>query len=635
MRDSNRIVKEGILIIVPRYIPYNEKISYEFPLGLGYISASLKKAGYSVDVLNLNHYEGKQIDLIREKIEDKGFRFMLTGGLSAHYHQLKSITHDVKSLDPSIINVIGGGIITASPKLMFEYLCPDYVVVGEGEVTVVELVRENFNGCQDIASVNGIGYKDKTKGFVLTAPREPIMDLDSLPFPDFEGFEFEKFLAMQMPNDNLYMYVDDEPRFYPIISSRGCPYNCTFCFHPLGQKYRSRSVENVISEIKYITERYQVNNLAIVDELISNDRDRLFKICEELKTLPRKVHWMCQLRVDDVDEEMLSIMKDAGCFLISYGFESASDLVLKSMRKHITADQIENALKLSKNVGIGIQGYFIFGDPAETKQTAYETLNFWKKYKDSHITLGYIRPYPGSVLWKNILKSGSISSDEDQLQFLEKCISSPPNLSKLNEQEWFELQKEVQAALLSNDHFGMYIASERNSNNTYKITIRCPHCKHITTYDNFHQRILGVFKLACRHCHGAMNMTPLVFDHVRDDYQRNLTAYERITGGNEPIIVTPCMNPAEFAAMAENALQGISIECFMDANVEKTKTSYLGKPVLIRNRENVQKYRDSHYFVIPLTRFANRIYRHLISLGVDETHICRLDEIVVASDTAH
>ena len=150
-------------------------------------------------------------------------------------------------------------------------------VLGEGEVTIVELVREINNGRDNIADVNGIGYKDTSKGFILTSPRSPIMDLDSLPLPDFEGFEFEKYLAMQMPNDNLYMYVDDEPRFYPIISSRGCPYNCTFCFHPLGQKYRSRSVENFISEIKYITERYQVNNLAIVDELISNDRSRYLK----------------------------------------------------------------------------------------------------------------------------------------------------------------------------------------------------------------------------------------------------------------------------------------------------------------------------------------------------------------------
>ena len=127
MTTNARINKDKILIIVPRYIPYNEKISYEFPLGLAYISASLKKAGYSVDVLNLNHYDGKQNDLIHNKMTNNGYRFMLTGGLSAHYHQLKSIIHDVNSQDPSIIKIIGGGIVTASPKLMFEYLCPDYV----------------------------------------------------------------------------------------------------------------------------------------------------------------------------------------------------------------------------------------------------------------------------------------------------------------------------------------------------------------------------------------------------------------------------------------------------------------------------------------------------------------------------
>ena len=341
---------------------------------------------------------------------------------------------------------------------------------------------------------------------------------------------------------------------------------------------------------------------------------------------------MCQLRVDDVDEEMLSVMKNAGCFLISYGFESASNPILKSMKKHITVDQIEKALQISKKVGIGIQGYFIFGDPSETTQTAHETLEFWKKHKDYHITLGYIRPYPGSVLWNNALKSGAIITDEDQLRFLEKCISNPPNLSKLTEEEWFNLQKDVQSAIISNDHFGMFIASEKNADKTYKITIRCPHCKHIITYDNFHQRILGIFKLPCRHCHGAMNMTPLAFDHVREDYQRNLNVYEKIMDDKESIIVTPCMNPAEFAAMAEKALKGVNVACFMDADVEKTKYPYLGKTVLLRNQENVEKYCNNHYFVIPLTRFANRIYAHLLSFGVKETRICRLDEIIVGPD---
>ncbi len=616
-----------ILIIVLRYTPYKEKSYYEFPLGLAYVSASLKKAGHFIRVLNLNHHDGTQFDLIKSALADGDIKYVLLGGLSAHYRQLKSIVNDVRSVRDDVVVIVGGGVVTSTPELMYDHLGPDCIVLGEGESTIVELVNELDNGGRHLGDVRGIGYRNGSGNFVTTPPRAPIMDLDALPWPDLEGFEFETYLDMQRPNDSLYLYINDKPRFYPIISSRGCPYNCTFCYHPLGQKYRSRSVDNFIGEVEYVCEKYNVNNLAIFDELISADRNRLFEICERLSAMPRKLNWMCQLRVDKVDEEMLETMKAAGCFIISYGFESANDDVLKSMNKHITKAQIQRAMELTRKAGIGIQGYFIFGDPCETRETARETLDFWKQHQSYHITMGYIRPYPGSVLWKSAISSGNMRTASQQLEFLDSCISAPPNLTKMNEAEWFELQKDVQKAIITNDHFGELVASKKNAPNDYSITIRCPHCMETVTYNNFHQRILGPFKIACRKCHQAMNMTPRAFEDSSADFSKNYEAFRTITSGRVPVSVTPCMNEAEFAAMADLFLNGARIVNFMDASEAKANRTYFGKPVLKRNIENIQSLCGGHYFLIPLTRFANRILDHLQASGVPRDHICRLDEI--------
>ncbi|MTV49683.1 radical SAM protein [Heliobacillus mobilis] len=614
--------RNKILIIVIRYIPFKEKSYYEFPLGLAYISASLKQAGYAVEVLNLNHHDGTQSDLLKERLANGDIGYVMTGGLSAHYRAIQRIIDDVRAIDEGVRVIIGGGVISASPELMFHTLRPDYMVIGEGEITVVELLDALTGGADDIHRVKGIGYSDSAGRLIITPAREPIMDLDSIPFPDLEGFEFERYLDMQRPNDSLYLYIDDKPRFYPIISSRGCPYNCTFCYHPSGSKYRSRSIDNFMAEVKFVTERYGVNNLAIFDELISADRERLVEICRRLKELPKQVHWICQLRVDEVDQELLFMLKDAGCFLISYGFESACNEVLKSMRKHITVEQIESAMEMTRQAGIGIQGYFIFGDPAETMESARKTLEFWKKHHDYHLTLGYIRPFPGSVLWKKQVENKSL---EEQLHFLNQCIENPPNMSKMDTYQWQELRKEVYKALLSNEHFGTVLSSERIGERGYRIRIQCPHCNQEVTYGNFHQRILGVFKLNCRHCNQAMNIKPLAFTHVQEDYRRNKQVFNKLATG-VPVTVTPCMDEGEFAAQAELLLEGIEVAHYLDISESKVGMAYMGKKIEKRDAETINRLQDN-YFLIPLTRFADRVFAHLVSLGVEPERICRLDEI--------
>jgi len=619
--------KNNVLIVVPRYVRYQPKAYYEFPLGLAYISACVKREGYSVDVLNLNNYQESSLELIQQRFAQKNYSYVLSGGLSAHYKQLQQIVKDVRSVSQTAAIIIGGGVASSTPELMCHTLNSDYLVIGEGEITIVDLLN-TLSTSQDVSTVHGIAYLENGL-FIKTPPRERIKDLDSLPFPDFDGFDFETYLESQQSNDSLYNYIHDSPRFYPIISSRGCPYNCTFCYHPLGRYYRSRSVENFLEEIEYAVTKYKINNFAIFDELLSLNRDRLLRICEGLKKYAPAVKWMCQLRVDCVDEELLSIMKDSGCFLISYGFESASDTVLKSMNKYITKTQIENALVITRNARICIQAYFIFGDIDETYSTACETLDFWRRYKDYHITLGYVRPYPGSDLWQHQINIGKLKTFEQQLEFLDLCIESPPNLTAMTSAEWYTLQKDVQRELLLNDHKGEALGSYLEDNGVYTITFRCMHCNSVQVYKHFKQRILGVFKIVCRECNQAMNMSPMIFKHVKDDYIRNQEAYSTILLGEVPVVVTPCMNEAEFEAMRDLLLRGVNIIAYMDKSIKKAGKQYQDLLVYQTNSFNIKERFLNHYFVIPLTRYANIIFEELLESGVPKKAICRLDEVMV------
>ena len=385
-----------------------------------------------------------------------------------------------------------------------------------------------------------------------------------------------------------------------------------------------------MSEIEYVVSKYNVRNIAIFDELLACDKGRLFEICSRIKELPQPIQWMCQLRVDSVDEEMLLTMKDAGCFIVSYGFESANDDVLRSMKKYISKEQIARTLELSRSVGIGVQGYFIFGDPAETLDSARETLAFWKSHADYHITLGFVRPYPGSVLWEAELGKNGL----DELSFLEKCVYNPPNMSRLSPDEWFLLQKEVLGALMDNDHFGEFISGYRQTNGGESMTIRCPHCSSIVEYGNFNQRILGIFKLACRVCNQAMNMTPLAFEHVRRDYPRNCRAFDWMKRERVQVYVVPCMNEAEFEAQCKRLLEGILIVGFLDAEKRKQGCLFQGLLVLDTSDKTIARLAlEGHGFVIPLTRYADKLYDDLIGAGVSPDRICRLDTLQVGKGT--
>jgi anaerobic magnesium-protoporphyrin IX monomethyl ester cyclase len=359
----------NFLVVVPRFVKYGKY--YVFPQGLAYISASLKSGGFDVFNLNLCHHQEPVKDLLKEAISCDKINVVCTGGMSFHWNEIEEILNAIKEIDPNVITICGGAVVTCDPVFALENLKIDIGVIGEGEETVVA-VADALSNKNDLAGVLGITYKKPE--IVVNPPRPPIKDLDAVPLPDYEGLEFEKWLQIEwifQPSvRGLYFDLDNPQRIAEINGSRGCLYRCTFCYHPLGKKYRQRSLDNIFKEIDYLKKTYDITIVNLQDELFSADEKRIIEFSERIKKF--NIPWMAQWRVDNINKTILQKIKDSGVLNIGLGVESLSDTILTSMKKKITKAQIEKAHQLCDAVGVWAVSNIILGDVAETWETANE-----------------------------------------------------------------------------------------------------------------------------------------------------------------------------------------------------------------------------------------------------------------------
>jgi len=480
---------------------------YPLPFGLAYISAVLKKNGHNVKILNLNHCNGTTDEIIKTELSKEFFDFVITGSISPLFPDVRTCVESVRKYAPKTRIILGGGLVTSQPEIIFKLLEPDFAVIGEGENTLKELF-ECLEKHGDVNKVDGIVFRNSEGEIIFTNPRSPILDLDSLPYPDFDGFEYEKYFDHMTSN---LCDVFDFPRPYPIIASRSCPFKCTFCFHTLGNKYRQRSVENIMEEIEYAIKKYRINIFSFYDDLFSMDKERVNNFCSKLKkiqsTVPWEVKWVCQMRVDNFDEEMIKIMKYSGCHFVTLGLESYSPVVLKSMRKGISPQQIDQALRCCTQNKISISGNFIFGDIAETNETYRETLKYWETNCGSTwsgISLNFIQIYQGSEIYRHAVKKGII---KDEIEFIENRAKTNSNHIDINftdnmtDKEYELMKLDVLCAGLRPKHYIKPLINKQEDG-FHEVHVKCPYCMEISIYKNYILPKNFSISIACRKCGG-------------------------------------------------------------------------------------------------------------------------------------
>ena len=349
-----------VLLINP---PYRESLPPSvFPSGIGYIASVLMEGGHEVSVLDINgcRYSRKEVE---KQIRETNFDLVAIGGLITRYKYIKWVCTLLKKYHPDKFRIVGGAIATSASELVINKMDIDGIVLGEGEYTILELANALEKG-SDLKKVDGIWFKKNGK-VVKNQPRELIKDLDSLPFPAWDLFPIKKYL--QVP---CYGKIPVTYKSMNISTVRGCPFSCKFCYNVFGTKTsRARSIDNVISEINELREKYGVKAFLFEDDLFTLNRARVMEFCKKIMKKKLDIIWGASARVDVVDEEMLMTMKQAGCILISYGIETGSQKMLDSIGKGVKVEQAKKAIRLTKKTGMQIVTSFMVGVPGETPET--------------------------------------------------------------------------------------------------------------------------------------------------------------------------------------------------------------------------------------------------------------------------
>jgi anaerobic magnesium-protoporphyrin IX monomethyl ester cyclase len=359
------------------------------PLGLALIAAILEKAGYPINLLDANALTLKP-ETVAGIIADTDIV-----GITATTPTIGtalSIARHLKNKNPNIKIILGGPHVTLLPE---ETLASshdiDAIVRGEGDETVIELLKAIENH-QPLNNVSGISYQSDTK-IVHTPERKSIIDMDSLPYPAYHLLPWQKYKphpphGMAMP-------------FGAMVTSRGCPYRCAYCSKPVfGSKFRAQSPDRVVEEMVYLQQKFGVREIAFYDDTFTVDKKRVHAIADKIIAKKMKIAWTCETRVNLVDKELLAHIKQAGCYSISYGIESASPEIIKVLQKDITLKQVEAAIQAHKEVGLPVVGYFMLGSPGETPQTIKQTIDFAKKLKVDFAQFSVTTPFPGTELYE-------------------------------------------------------------------------------------------------------------------------------------------------------------------------------------------------------------------------------------------
>jgi radical SAM superfamily enzyme YgiQ (UPF0313 family) len=489
-----------LLLVVPFFSVGGHTFS-SITVGIAYINAAVRNRGHNVECFCMSGESGNAIELLKAKIIEHKIDILLCGGLTFQFKQLKTIFGAAKQVNGDIITIGGGGGFTSEPLLFSDMCGVDYAVIGEGEISVCELIDAIIAG-NDVKNISGIVYRTAESGYIFTGNREPITDFDLIPFPSYEGLPIEKEMSFATPLSGFNTFYADEPRLIQIVYSRSCPFKCSFCFHPTGDKYRTRSMDSFFDELDMYVSRYDINGIVIVDECFRMD-DSVFEFCRRLKSYNLK--WVVSLVAKTVTYEKLIAMKEAGCCSVSFGIESMSEEVLKDMRKPADVKTIERALALTMKAGISIQGNLIFGAEAESSDTVKQTLGWWLLNRKYQLALNIVTPYPGSVYYENCVKRGII---RDRGEYIE--LDCPwVNMSRLTDLEFERLitlislpaDAKIAWDFACHSEIVETIPNYKGNPELVSMKLKCFHCGKVHTYGNLPKSAVSrAFYMPCRAC---------------------------------------------------------------------------------------------------------------------------------------
>ncbi|MFC1514817.1 B12-binding domain-containing radical SAM protein [Candidatus Omnitrophota bacterium] len=412
----------NILLLIP-----NSRDIYRcIPLGLLYIASVLRKEEENrlkiIDARNeqLGHKE------IIKRIKDFSPEVIGISGLSMEADEIHKLAQLAKEVCPGCKVIIGGPYASSSPESVVDDLNIDFAVVGEGEQTTLKLIDALKNGGQ-ISDIDGLAFKHNGRT-VINPRHKTVEDLDSILFPswdliDVEGYFNSRYRSSENP-------IPVSSRILPVLTSRGCPYQCIYCHNIFGKSIRLRSVGSVVEEIELLVAKYNVSEIEVVDDCFNFDLKRAKGICDEIISRGIKINLSFPngLRVDRMDEELVDKLKQAGTYMIYYAIESASPQVQKRIKKNLDLEKARRIIDYTRKQNIITCGTFMLGFPQETKEQMLQTVKFAQEAGFDIANFYYVVPYPNTVLFKELkLSDGDVRSMRPysflNLSFNSSCVS--------------------------------------------------------------------------------------------------------------------------------------------------------------------------------------------------------------------
>ncbi len=374
-------------------------------VGVSYLASYIRQKGHEPEIVDLR-VEPHTLDELKKRILDAHPDFVGVTSVSFEYKKTYDLINAISSWGVPVI--YGGPHVSTVRQDVFNGCRPYAAVCGEGEQKLCDILdRKPLN------SIQGIIFLDEQGSVVVTPPRESIADLDSIPFP-----------AYDLSKRDLYA-----EKKIPLTTSRDCPHSCTYCGVKLvmGRGFRKRSPENVLAEIElWYSRGYRL--FGINDDTFTTDIDRAAKICSLIIEKKLDITWELRtgIRVDRINEDLLRLMKQAGCHFLAYGIESIDDTVLKNVKKGITYAQIEKAVTLAEKVGIPFSGFFMIGLPGDKYENFLKLHNFARTHAFNEVRFYNLMPYPNTEVFQWMREHGTfIEEPEDYLNDSERLQKDP------------------------------------------------------------------------------------------------------------------------------------------------------------------------------------------------------------------
>lgn len=369
------------------------------PLSLMYLAAALEKEYINVKIIDDDMYHAgfSKVASIASKIDPSVIGITAT---TATIENALGYIRSIKDVLPNTLTVIGGPHPTFLPEeTLKNEKSLDAVVIGEGEGTIVEIARK----CDDtenneLSEIKGIIYKENNR-IRSNPPRAPIKDLDDIPFPARHLLPFKDYA--------------DSGHAGGMITSRGCAFSCNYCSSSLimGKKFRTRSPENVVDEVEELYYKYSIRDMAFIDDIFMLNKRRAMAIADEIKNRNLDINFVTSSRVDTLNRELLKSLKNSGMSTLYCGVESGSQRVLDLMGKGITLKQIEDAIKVIKDLDIAIIASFIIGYPGETEKEMDQTIDFSIKLEPDFAQYSILTPFPGTPIYYELKQKDLIDNE--------------------------------------------------------------------------------------------------------------------------------------------------------------------------------------------------------------------------------